>query len=281
MFGWESRATIVASRLNLPTNSASSASGAPSTLIATGRPSSRVLGQVDGGHPTVAERALDRVATLRKGLSPCHCPSRPCPPRGPCLCRRPSSHRLDPLRRLWSAAAGPASRRGFRRRLPGAVDGARRELDLRRWPARPRRRASPRRFARRPRRRPRAWRRRGSPGPRARSRRGQRSSARPRLGSHRRRRLAPGRYMPSSRRAASVSGRPALANLLLRALDWIRDTVEGCPARVQVKRKPGGARVAVSRLADRSRVQEPAPFDEVDLRAGRGVVALAPVPRRG
>ena len=68
----------------------------------------------------------------------------------------------------------------------------------------------------------------------------------------------------------------ALTNLFLCALDWIRDTVEGCPAGVQVKRKPGGARVAVSRLADRSRVQEPAPFGEIDLRAGRGMVALGP-----
>ena len=68
----------------------------------------------------------------------------------------------------------------------------------------------------------------------------------------------------------------ALTNLLLGALDWIRDTVEGGPASVQVKRKPGSARVAVSRLAHRSRVQEPAPVREVDLLAGRGVVALDP-----
>src|SRR5215207_2556864 len=51
----------------------------------------------------------------------------------------------------------------------------------------------------------------------------------------------------------------ALTNLLLRAFDWIRDTVEGSPAGVQVKRKPGGAWVPVPRLADRSGVQKPAP----------------------
>ncbi len=69
----------------------------------------------------------------------------------------------------------------------------------------------------------------------------------------------------------------ALTNLLLGALDWIRDTVEGCPAGVEVKRQPRCARVTVSRLPDRSRVQEPAPVTEVDLRAGGCVVALCPI----
>jgi hypothetical protein len=70
---------------------------------------------------------------------------------------------------------------------------------------------------------------------------------------------------------------PALTNFLLRALDWIRDAVEDCPTGTEVKRQPGGARVPISRLADRSRVQEPAPVTQVDLRAGRRVVALRPI----
>ena len=69
----------------------------------------------------------------------------------------------------------------------------------------------------------------------------------------------PERYTPCSRRAASVSGRPRSRISSLRTLDRVRDTVEGCPTGTEVKRQPGGARVLVSRLADRSRVQEPAP----------------------
>jgi Zn-dependent protease with chaperone function len=66
----------------------------------------------------------------------------------------------------------------------------------------------------------------------------------------------------------------APTNLLLRALDWIHDTVEACPTGVEVEQEPGGAGVTVSGLTDRARVQEPAPVTEVDLGAGRRVVAL-------
>ena len=62
---------------------------------------------------------------------------------------------------------------------------------------------------------------------------------------------------------------------------------ETCLARVEVELEPGRPRVAVPRLADRARVEEPARLGEVDLRAvrrevaRRGPVPIRPRARRG
>ena len=53
-------------------------------------------------------------------------------------------------------------------------------------------------------------------------------------------------------------GETALAHLGLRAPDGIRNAPEGYPAALEIEHEVGGSRVAVARLAHRSRVQEPA-----------------------
>src|SRR4029453_7061771 len=53
-------------------------------------------------------------------------------------------------------------------------------------------------------------------------------------------------------------GQPPLANLLLRALDRVLDARKERPASLEVEHEPGGARVAVARLADRARVDQEA-----------------------
>ena len=57
---------------------------------------------------------------------------------------------------------------------------------------------------------------------------------------------------------ASACGQPGLADLGLRQRDRVLGAPEPAPARVEVEHEPGGARVAVARLADRARVQQPA-----------------------
>ena len=50
---------------------------------------------------------------------------------------------------------------------------------------------------------------------------------------------------------------------------------------VEVEQEPCGARVAVARLADAAGVDEPAPFGQVELGAGRGVSPdVVPPPSR-
>ena len=75
--------------------------------------------------------------------------------------------------------------------------------------------------------------------------------------------------MPCSRRAASASGSPRSLISACVSLDVVLDAPEVALALVQVEEQPGRPWVAVPRLADRARVEEPAVCCELEPRALR------------
>src|SRR5512132_1406441 len=67
-------------------------------------------------------------------------------------------------------------------------------------------------------------------------------------------------------------GEPALAHLALRSLDRVCDAMERSKPPFEIEQEPGGAPIAVARLADRARVEEPS-AGELELGSGRGDAA--------
>jgi hypothetical protein len=60
-------------------------------------------------------------------------------------------------------------------------------------------------------------------------------------------------------------GQATLANLCLGAGDVVRNPLKARAARCEIEEEPGGARVAVARLADRAGVEEPAVATQLQL----------------
>src|SRR5919201_5203684 len=84
----------------------------------------------------------------------------------------------------------------------------------------------------------------------------------------------PARLQAVSETISQRLGEATLADLLLRALDGIRDSAVKRALRAEVEHEVGGARVAVARLADGAGVEDEAPARQADLRAagdGRAV----------
>src|SRR5919108_1146873 len=71
-----------------------------------------------------------------------------------------------------------------------------------------------------------------------------------------------------------LAGEPGLDDCAGREVDRILDTVEGSGPRVRVEHEVGGARLAVSRLADAPRIDEPLTLGDLQHRSRRRHLSL-------
>ena len=232
-----------------------------------------VAREVDDRHRAVPERALELVAARRPSVAApssvpvlvlsfvARCPS-------PCLRRRGTAACSDLRREVVDAA---------RERLEQPPWNAVRVHGGRSPAAAARRRASARR-SRRSRRVTRRSRRPAAPtrcasarGSFGCARRGGRAACEPQPASTTASSDEDARpsHWPAPSRAASASGSPASRiSACVRSTSY-GDAPERRRARVEVEHEVGGMRVAVARLADRARVQQPARLAEAEHRCRR------------